>query len=261
LYYADRINQLPIGVVGIAIGTVLLPEMSRRLAGGDDAGAAHAQARSIELAVLLALPFVVAALLIPDLTMRALFARGAFTRGDAAEAAATLQAYGIGLIAFVVVRAFIAPFHARGDTATPMKAALLAVAINVVLKFAVMGSLAQVGLALATALGGWINLGLLIWFARRRGLPVGDGTLPGNLVRLAVCGLVLAGVLLGAGPLAAKLTAGFAFAREEVIFLLVVGAGGLAYALSVWAMLGRRFLRGLAGRRATDAVKATRQPD
>ncbi|HQS09841.1 MAG: murein biosynthesis integral membrane protein MurJ [Rhizobiales bacterium 24-66-13] len=261
LYYADRINQLPIGVVGIAIGTVLLPEMSRRLAGGDDAGAAHAQARSIELAVLLALPFVVAALLIPDLTMRALFARGAFTRGDAAEAAATLQAYGIGLIAFVVVRAFIAPFHARGDTATPMKAALLAVAINVALKFALMGTLAQVGLALATALGGWINLGLLIWFARRRGLPVGDGTLPGNLVRLAVCGLVLAGVLLGAGPLAAKLTAGFAFAREEVIFLLVVGAGGLAYALSVWAMLGRRFLRGLAGRRATDAVKATRQPD
>jgi putative peptidoglycan lipid II flippase len=142
-----------------------------------------------------------------------------------------------------------------------MKAALLAVAINVALKFALMGSLAQVGLALATALGGWINLGLLIWFARRRGLPVGDGTLPGNLLRLAVCGLALAGVLLGAGPLAARLTAGFAFAREEVIFVLVVGAGGLAYVLSVWALLGRRFLRALARRRAADAVQATREAD
>ncbi len=119
LYYADRINQLPIGVVAIAIGTVLLPEMARRLAAGDEEGAARAQARCVELAVLLGLPFVVAALLIPDLTMRALFARGAFTRGDAMEAAATLQAYGVGLIAFLVVRAFVSPFNARGDTATP----------------------------------------------------------------------------------------------------------------------------------------------
>ncbi len=250
LYYADRINQLPIGVVGIAIGTVLLPEMARRLAAGDDAGAAHAQARSIELAVVLALPFVVASLLIPDLTMRALFARGAFTRGDAAEAAATLQAYGIGLLAFVVIRAFIAPFHARGDTATPMKAALTAVAINVALKFALMGMLAQVGLALATALGGWINLGLLVWFARRRGFPVGDAALAGHLVRLAVCGLVLAGALFGATRGATLLTAGMSAGRDEVMFVCVVAAGGIAYFLAVAAFLGRGFAAGLIGRRA-----------
>lgn len=250
LYYADRINQLPIGVVGIAIGTVLLPEMSRRLAAGDDAGAAHAQARAVEFAVLLSLPFVVAALLIPDLTMRALFARGAFTRGDAAEAAATLQAYGMGLIAFVVLRAFIAPFHARGDTTTPMIASLSAVAINVALKFALMGTLAQVGLALATAIGGWINLGLLIFFAHRRGLPLGDARLPGNLGRLLVCGLALAGVLLGADPLARLLTAHLTVAREELVFLAVVLAGGLAYLALVVVFFGRRFLTPLLRRRS-----------
>ena len=242
LYYADRINQLPIGVVGIAIGTVLLPEMSRRLAAGDDAGAAHSQSRAIEFAVLLALPFVVAALLIPDLTMRALFARGAFTSGDAAAAAATLQAYGVGLLAFVVMRAFIAPFHARGDTTTPMIAALVAVAVNVALKFALMGPLAQVGLALATALGGWLNLALLVFFARRQKLPLGDRTLPATLGRLALCGGALALVLLGADPLLRRGLQSLGFAREELQFLLLVAAGGLTYALAVFALLGRRVL-------------------
>ncbi len=249
LYYADRINQLPIGVVGIAIGTVLLPEMARRLAAGDDVGAAHAQARSIELAVVLALPFVVAALMIPDLTMRALFARGAFTRADAAEAAATLQAYGLGLLAFVVVRAFIAPFHARGDTATPMKASLTAVGINVALKFALMGTLAQVGLALATALGGWINLGLLVWFARRRGFPVGDAALWGHLLRLGACALVLAAALFGGSHAARVLTAGMTAGRDEVMLALVIAIGGSAYLLAVAVLLGRGFAAGLVGRR------------
>src|SRR5260370_16450010 len=84
LYYADRLNQLPIGVIGIAAGTVVLPEMARRIAGGDEAGARHAQNRAIELTLLLSIPCIVAFLLIPDLIMRALFMRGAFTVGDAA---------------------------------------------------------------------------------------------------------------------------------------------------------------------------------
>ena len=91
LYYADRLNQLPIGVIGIAAGTVVLPEMARRIAAGDEAGARHAQNRAIELTLLLSVPCVVAFLLVPDLIMRALFARGAFTAADAAAAGATLR--------------------------------------------------------------------------------------------------------------------------------------------------------------------------
>src|SRR6187551_1832789 len=83
LYYADRLNQLPIGVIGIAAGTVILPEMSRRIAGGDHHGAAQAQNRAIELTLLLAVPCVVAFLIVPDLIMRALFMRGRFTEADA----------------------------------------------------------------------------------------------------------------------------------------------------------------------------------
>src|SRR5216683_8297400 len=169
LYYADRINQLPIGVVGIAVGIVLLPEMSRRLAAGDEAGAAAAQGRAIELTLLIAIPFVAAAIAIPDLVMRALFARGAFTNADAASAAATLSAYAVGLIPFMWMRGFTAPFLARGDTTTPVKAALAAALVNILLKIALMGSLAQVGLALATSVGAWLNWALLVWFARRAG--------------------------------------------------------------------------------------------
>src|SRR5499427_2779857 len=122
LYYADRLNQLPIGVIGIAVGTVLLPEMSRRIAAGDEDGARNAQSRAIEFTLLLSVPCVVAFLLIPDLIMRALFLRGAFTATNATAAANTLAAYALGLLPFVLIRPMAATFLARGDTATPMKA-------------------------------------------------------------------------------------------------------------------------------------------
>src|SRR5207249_3972270 len=152
------------------VGTVLLPEMSRRIAAGDESGARHSQSRAIELALLLSVPCVAAFLIVPDLIMRALFVRGAFTAADAAAAGATLAAYAIGLLPFVLIRSAIATFLARGDTATPLKAALVAAAVNIAFKLVLTGPLAQVGLALATTIGAWINFGLVIFFAARRGL-------------------------------------------------------------------------------------------
>jgi putative peptidoglycan lipid II flippase len=197
LYYADRLNQLPIGVIGIAAGTVLLPEMARRIAAGDERGALNAQNRAIELTLALALPFVVGFLVVPDLVMRALFARGAFTAADAAAAGATLRAYALGLIPFVLIRSLVATFFARGDTATPVKASLTAAALNVALKVALVAgtSLAQVGLALATSAGGWINVALVTAFAARAGLFAPDARLRRSLVRLGAGALVLAAAL------------------------------------------------------------------
>ena len=134
LYYADRLNQLPIGVIGIAIGTVLLPEMSRRLTAGDHDGAAASQRRAFDFTLLFSVPFVAAFLTVPDVIMRAMFARGAFSKADAAAAGATLAAYAIGLIPFVLIRSAVATFYARKDTATPVKAALTGVAVNVALE-------------------------------------------------------------------------------------------------------------------------------
>jgi putative peptidoglycan lipid II flippase len=195
LYYADRLNQLPIGVIGIAAGTVILPEMSRRLAARDDTGAANAQNRAVEFTLLLAIPCLVAFVVVPELIMRALFMRGAFTAADAEAAARTLTAYAAGLLPFVLIRSAVATFFARGDTATPVKAALVAAAVNIAFKVLLMGPLAQVGLALATSIGAWINLGLVFWFARRAGHLHVDAQLRHSALKFALAGLVLAAVL------------------------------------------------------------------
>ncbi len=192
LYYADRIDQLPIGVIGIAVGTVLVPEMTHRLATGDEAGARSAQNRAIEFALVLAIPCVVAFLVVPGLIMRALFMRGAFTAGDAHAAAMTLVAYTIGLVPFVLIRSVVAPFLARGDTATPVKAALIGTAINIVFKVVLMVPLAQVGLALATSIGAWINFILVLFFAVRAHVIAADAELKASLVKLAIAGAALA---------------------------------------------------------------------
>jgi putative peptidoglycan lipid II flippase len=260
LYYADRINQLPIGVVGIAVGTVLLPEMARRLAAGDEKGAASAQARGIQLALLLTIPCAVAAIIIPDLIMRALFARGAFTASDAAAAGATLAAYSIGLLPFVLMRSFTAPFYARGDTATPVKAALLAAAINILLKVALMGPLAQVGLALATSAGAWINLSLLSYFARRQGFAVSGAAIGKPVAKLIAAGLVLAAALLaGAYGLERALSDLTRFRDETELAILVVLAA-VVYALAVLLLLGRPWLNSLL-REVTVAADTKAPPD
>jgi len=242
LYYADRIDQLPIGVIGIAVGTVLVPEMTSRLASGDDSGALWAQNRAIEFALLLGAPCIVAFLVVPDFIMRGLFVRGAFTTADAHAAAMTLVAYTIGLIPFVLIRSVVAPFLARGDTATPVKAALTGTAVNIVFKIALMGPLAQVGLALATSIGAWINFLLVLWFASRAGLIGADATLKSSLAKLAAAALALAVFLAIATTPVTSLLSSLSRFRTEVELLVLALLGGLFYGTLVFALFGRRWL-------------------
>jgi putative peptidoglycan lipid II flippase len=242
LYYADRLNQLPIGVIGIAAGTVILPEMSRRIAGGDHRGAAHAQSRAIEFTLLLSIPCVVAFFVIPDMIMRALFMRGAFTAADADAAGRTLTAYAFGLLPFVLIRSTVATFFARGDTATPVKAALIAAAVNIAFKVLLMGPLAQVGLALATSIGAWINLVLVIWFASRAGHVSYGGRFQQSLLRLAAAGVVLAIALwLCHGPVVRWL-AGWSGPRDLAALAIVGAIGAAAYGGTVLMLFGRDWI-------------------
>ncbi len=242
LYYADRLNQLPIGVIGIAIGTVLLPEMSRRIASGDQAGASVSQRQAFDFTLLLSVPFVAAFIMVPDVIMRAMFARGAFSKADAAAAGATLAAYAFGLIPFVLIRSAIATFYARKDTATPVKAALTGVAVNVALKILLVGSLAQVGLALATAVGAWINLLLVIGFAVRAGYLVLDRAMLRSFAKFALTGVILGAALWYTARLAAAHLAQISAFRDETALLLLVVVGAFVYAGSILALFGRRWL-------------------
>src|SRR3954452_15245445 len=225
LYYADRLNQLPIGVIGIAIGTVLLPEMSRRLTSGDHAGAAASQRRAFDFSLLFSVPFVAAFLTVPDVIMRAMFTRGAFSKADAAAAGATLAAYAIGLIPFVTIRSAVATFYARKDTATPMKAALTGIAVNVALKVALMGALAQIGLALATAVGAWVNLLLVLFFAVRACYLEFDRAWMTSLAKFAAAGVLLAAALWGTARFPAVYFAQMPTFRDETTLLLLIAAG------------------------------------
>lgn len=247
LYYADRLNQLPIGVIGIAAGTVLLPDMARRIAGDDHAGAQHAQNRAIELTLVLALPFLIGFLVLPELIVSALFARGAFTPADAAAAGATLRAYAVGLLPFVLIRTLVATFFARGDTATPVKASLTAVGLNIALKLLLMAPLAQVGLALATSIGAWINVALVAWLAARRRLFTADASLQRSVAALMIIAVAFASVLWAAERPVARLFAGTRLA-DLATLLVLAGFAAPLYGAALLLAFGKRW-RSLLGRR------------
>jgi len=174
-----------------------------------------------------------------------MFARGAFTKGDAAAAGATLAAYAIGLIPFVLIRSAVSTFYARKDTATPVKASLTGLAVNMLLKVLLMGSLAQVGLALATAIGAWINLLLVLGFAVRAGYLEPNRALTQSVVKFAISGVVLAAVLWLAARFAAVQFSAMSGLRDEAALLLLVAVGAVVYGGSILALFGQRWLRSL----------------
>jgi putative peptidoglycan lipid II flippase len=256
LYYADRLNQLPIGVIGIAVGTVLLPEMASRIAVGDEAGARASQDRAIEFTLFLAVPCLAAFIVVPDLIMLALFSRGAFTAADASAAASTLAAYSIGLLPFVLLRSVSSTFLARGDTATPVKALLVSVVINVALKILLMGRYAQVGLAFATSVGVWVNFVLLTWFAMRAGFMSFDARLKTSAMKLAAAGVALAAILALVAPPIIRACDAFGGLRHVAALLALAVLGALVYGGAVIAMFGSRWIAGLRRRRARPAHPA-----
>ncbi|WP_210485587.1 murein biosynthesis integral membrane protein MurJ [Microvirga antarctica] len=227
LYYADRIYQLPLGVIGIAAGTVLLPEMSRRIAAGDPDAAHRSQNRAVGLTLGLAAPFVVAFLTLPDLIMSALFQRGAFDAAAAARSGAVLAAYAIGLPAAVLIRSAVASFYARSDTLTPLIASLAAVAVNVLLKILLMDTYGVVGLALATALGIWVNLSLLVILALRRDWMAPSAQLGRIAAAVAAATLLLALFAWFAPVPLGRWATSLPRWRNETL-LAVIGLGGAA---------------------------------
>ena len=221
--YADRLYQLPGGVIVIATGSVLLKEMSMLVARGDAEAALHAQNRAASLTIALGAPFVVVFLLIPDLIIGAAFEHGAFKANATHQAAAVLAAYSVGMPALFVDRIVSASFLSRGDTATPMKVTLVGVALNVLLKIALYKPLGAPGLALATAAGLWVKVAGVYALARRRGWATPDE----RFIATAAAALFASGALalaltLTDPPLVSALSHLPRFAREARLFVLAV---------------------------------------
>ncbi len=228
LYYADRVAQLPLGVIGVAVSVALLPLLSRQLSAGDSAGAESSFNRSLELGLFFTLPATAALVAMPLPIVDVLFRRGAFELADSFATAAVMAAMAVGLPPVVLVKILAPAFFARGDTKTPLKIAVLSMATNVALAFALMQVLAAPGIALAAALAAWVNAGAMGFVLRRRGhLPLD------RRFRRRVPRLMLASILMGVGLWAGWTGIGAApdwsLAARIAILTGLVAGGGIAY--------------------------------
>ncbi|MCX8255758.1 putative lipid II flippase MurJ [Beijerinckiaceae bacterium RH AL1] len=235
LYYADRMYQLPLGVIAIAAGTVLLPEMSRRLAAGDEAGAYVAQNRTIAISLVLAAPFFIAFIMVPEWIMRAAFEHGHFSGAAADQSAAVLEAYGFGLLSIVLIRSVVPSFLARGDTRTPMIVTLISFGFNVLLKILLFKPLGAVGLATATAAGSWLNIGLLVFLAVRRDEMRPDMLLARIAAAVGIASLALALSALALPWIGWLMFGGLTSLAVDLTFGFIAVFGGLVY---VAALIG-----------------------
>ncbi|HML10878.1 MAG TPA: murein biosynthesis integral membrane protein MurJ [Stellaceae bacterium] len=237
LYYADRLNQLPLGVVGIAVATAILPPLSRAVSGGDAESAIATQNRGLELALLLTLPAATALAILALPILAVLFERGAFGPVEASATASALIAYAVGLPAFVLVKVLAPAFFARHDTKTPVKVAMVSLATNLLLTIILMQFFAHVGVAAALSVAGWLQAVLLMGILARRSHFHIDARARTNLPRIALAtlGMGIALVMLRVG-LDPALSGGGATMRLAALAALV--AGGLLAFLALILALG-----------------------
>jgi putative peptidoglycan lipid II flippase len=229
IYYADRLYQLPVGVIAIAAGTVLLPEMSRRLSTGDAVAAHRAQNRAFIFSLALSAPCVVAFFLLPAPIMEAIFGRGAFTLADAEASGAVLAAYAVGLPAIVLISSVVASFRSRLDTATPATVSLSVIAVNVALKIVFAHQLGAPGLALATAIAAWANVGILYGIALKRGWTEPSTELFRAILATGLACVALALATLMTHRMAAPWTAALPRWHAEALIATDALVGGIVY--------------------------------
>jgi len=195
LYYSDRIYQLPLGMIGVAFGVVLLPEITRKLRGGDQEGATDSITRGMYFAMLLTLPATVAMLVIPQPIISTIFERGEFDHVSTRQTAAALAGFALGLPGYVMVRVLQPGYFAREDTKRPMIMALITVAVNIACSLALFPFLGHVGIAVATAISAWVNVALLV--RGLRGFWKPDRMTLLRLPRMLLAALVMGTALFG----------------------------------------------------------------
>ncbi len=239
LYYADRLNQLPLGVIGIAVGTALLPSLSRAVATAEDGGDTRAPLatlnQAITYALVLTLPACLALMAVGLPIVAVLFQRGAFNPASVFLTAQALAAYAVGLPAFVLVKVLTPAFFARGDTAMPVRIGLWCIGLNLVLNLVLMLPLRHMGPPLASSLSAWANVAALGLVLVRRGHMAADRVLLVSVARMILAGLAMVAALL--------VLRHFAYAPLATAPLLrwlglglVVGGGLLAYGLAATAL-------------------------
>ena len=248
LYFANRLIELPLGIVGVAVGAVLVPELARSVHTADSAAAAHAQSRGLELAIGLALPATLGLMVLSTSIVQLLFQHGAFTAADSDGTSASLRWLALALPAQVLVKALSPAFFARGDTATPLWSTLKGLAVTIALAV-VLGRLFDVrGIAAAIALGGWSSA---LDLARRGLATFGiDAVAHRRLWRIVAAALAMGGLLWLAAPPVLALSGNHAGPLHFFLVAALIVAGMTVYGL---------FLALFGVLRWADAIRNLRQ--
>jgi putative peptidoglycan lipid II flippase len=251
LYYADRLNQLPLGLIGIAIGTAILPALSRQIAGADSKAASDTQNRAVELALFFAMPAMVALIVSAIPIVHGIFEHGAFTSADTQGTAAVLMAFSAGVPAYVLIKVLTPGFYARSDTKTPLRLALWSMAVNLIGNLILIWPLAHIGVGVATAIAAWVNVALLWFTLRKRGHIAVDVRLKQKAWRIALAAGVM-GVSLFFGNEVIEDQLGTGLLRRIAVLSILVSAGGVVYALAIFLFGAYRLheLKSLFRRRA-----------
>ncbi|TMJ18906.1 MAG: murein biosynthesis integral membrane protein MurJ [Alphaproteobacteria bacterium] len=259
IYYADRLNQLPLGLIGIGLGTILLPTVSRLLSRGEDAAAMETQNRGIELALFLTLPATAAFIFAAGPIISGLFQHGAFDARDAMLCGWALSAFSIGLPSYVLVKVLTPGFYARADTKTPVRLALWSVGVNLLGNLILIPLLGRYGVGhvgppLATALASTINVYMLYRTLRRRGHFEADAQLKRRLPRLALAALIMGAAIWFLAPYANPWLTRSLLERGLALAVLV-GGGVAVYGASCFltGAFALRDLKTLLRRRASEA--------
>ena len=236
LAMGDRLNQLPLGIIGIALGTAILPALSRHIASEDHDAARRLQSNAIELAMLLTVPAAVALFVTGSAFTRAFYTGGAFTLSDAMATGAVTSALVVGLPAYVLIKVLVPNYFARKDTRTPVYTALAALVLNVALNFLLVPRLGVVGLALAGSIGAWTNVALLYLLLARGDRFRLTLRVAGRIARIALAAALMGAALWYLMPYGAPYYAGSVLERVAAIAALVATGAAIYFALA--AVLG-----------------------
>ncbi|WP_411847455.1 murein biosynthesis integral membrane protein MurJ [Roseibacillus persicicus] len=226
LYYSDRVYQLPLGMIGIALGVVLLPEVTRQLRGGMERQAGKTITRGIELGMLLTLPAAMAMIVVPTELIAGLFQRGEFVRADAVQTGYALAAFGVGLPGYVLIKVLQPGYFAKGDTKNPMRMAVIMVAVNIVVSLLLFPWIGHVGLAVATSVAAWVNV-FMLWRGLKGFVTLTEATVF-KLGRMVLASLLMGVVLYFAAKGLGPWFEGTGLQRV-VAMILLVGSGISAF--------------------------------
>ncbi len=233
LYYSDRLMEFPLGVFGVALATVILPNLSEKHARGESHKFSHMLDWALKWVFLISIPAAIGLMLLAGPMLSTIFQHGEFTPYHVEMSARSLLAYAIGLPGFILIKVLASGYFSRQDTKTPVKIGVIAMVSNIIMNFIFIGPLAHAGLALATSLAAFINAGLLFYFLRKGQFYIAEDGWLVFILRIVFASSIMSALLLFMSPEISLWTEWDLYTRVMQLGLWII-AGGMSYFAALW---------------------------